>query len=195
MRTAFTRSGVCDGGVSLLAQQHIAFLARIAELLPTAKITLLIADQEADDLELGRACGQTPEAFRELVRQSVQAVAYEVAAQGWKVGEMTSVIPKFYERRHVISQEIANDPQLMNRIYTETIQRAAMYGKIREAFRGARFTEGEMIQRTVKTAAEYLVLGEYANTNNALLCNHTTTNLGWYKSAGAAVLHNPIAVY
>ncbi len=179
-----------NGGVSLLTQQHIAFLHQVIEVLPLATVTILVADQEAEDIELCRVCGKTPEEFHELVTESIMTTREAVAELGWTVEPMTAAIPDFHEQEQAIAARFLDDPTLKQRIKSETWQRAKMYYRIRLSF-----THAEMEQRTVRTAAQYVMLGEYTRNNSYLICNHTTTNLSWYKDAGAAVLHNPISVY
>jgi hypothetical protein len=165
------------GGVSLLAQLHISFLESVAKLLPDMRVILLLADQEAADPELARACKVTPEEFCQLVGDSIVATQTLVEEHGWTVEPMTQAVPGFAEREQAVVARLEATPELEQRLRKETWQRSAMY------------------QRTLRTAAQYVVLSEHAQANNSLICNHTTTNLAWYKDAGAAILHNPISIY
>jgi hypothetical protein len=189
------KQGVYDfvslgGGISLLAQHQIAFLTQVQEAIPDAKVRSLIADQEAEDPELCRKCGVTTEEFRALVALSVKETRSAVAARGWEVLPMTIAVPDFYEIEGITREELRSNASLRNRLTSESIQRSSMYERINR-----NFTNEEMFERTVRTAAQYLMLGRYASVNDMLVSNHTTTNLSWYNDAETATLHNPVAIY
>lgn len=179
-----------NGGVSLLAERHISFLEQLKHLLGDVAVVFLIADHEADDKELCRATRTSASEFRQLVMSSQQATAERVKAHGWGVELMTTVIHDLVEREQQISAWLAGNPAFNQRIVSETIARRAMYSRINPAL-----SSTEQVARTIKTAAQYIALGEYAALHGYLICNHTTTNLSWYLQTQAAVLHNPITVY
>ncbi len=188
----------CDGkytfrqlnnGISLLAQKQIDFLRAARQVLTEVEVTVAVADQEADDESLRKAVGESIESFRTKIRKTIEAIASAVKQDGWCVAAMTSVIPEFAEQEKLWMQRIRSDSGLSARITTDSIARSEMYRRI------APFTAEEMFARTLRTAAQYLTLGTWAQSNNALIANHTTTNLAWYLQTGAGILHNPIAVY
>lgn len=177
-------------GVSLLAERHIAFLERVAPVIPTAEIRLLLADQEVDDEEILRAVGVDAAEFRIRMDASLAATRERVAAHGWDVQFMTHAIPDLRQSEAAHASRIAENRSLDPRVTTETIQRQPLYQRVN------RFMPlPEMRRRTIRTAAQYLAMGHYAAERNALVCNHTTTNLAWYAETSAAILHNPISVY
>lgn len=188
----------CDGkytfrqlneGISLLAQKQIDFLRAAREVLSEVEVTIAVADREAEDESLRKSVGESIESFRAKVRGTIKAIASAIKQDGWCVATMTSVIPEFSEREELWIQKIRSDRALSARITTDAIARSEMYMRI------APFTAEEMFARTLRTAAQYLTLGTWAQSTNTLIANHTTTNLAWYLQTGAGILHNPIAVY
>lgn len=178
-----------NSGVSLLAYLHIRFLKNVALLLPEAKITILIADQEAEDNALCRAVNKSRKEFLSLVNGSISATQAEIMEFGWEARAMTNVIPNLLIKEQEEAEIIGNDSGLSSRIKSDTIARAEMYCRI------GRFSADEMEKRTIRTAAQYRVMAKFARENNLLVCNHSTINLSWYREIGAAVLHNPVSVY
>ncbi|MDD2785787.1 MAG: hypothetical protein PHS79_02720 [Patescibacteria group bacterium] len=179
-----------DGGISLLAELHIAFLERLAPILPNAQITLLLANQEAEDAAIIRAVGTTREEFQDKLYMSLTAIRTRIGRLGWEAKFMTDVIPDLVTKEKSFAQEISNDNSKRVRLQTELGSRMDMYRRIDN-----HMLYEEMMRRTVRTAAQYLTLGEFAFRENALVCNHTTTNLSWYGETNAAILHNPVSVY
>lgn len=178
-------------GVSLLAEKHLEFLAeRVSPLLPRARIIFLIADQEADDPDLVTAAGISHAEFMRRIQLSLDALRVRTAAYGWEAGFMTEQIPGLREQEAMFAQALRSDQAKSARIQTETLARSPMYRMIRP-----NMAVPQMLERTIRTAAQYLIMGELAARQNALICNHTTTNLAWYGETGAALLHNPISVY
>ncbi len=177
-------------GMPLLAHLHQDFLERVLECGLSLEVLFLVADQEADNLELCRAVGKTPGEFRALVEESVQATADVLAIRGWKALAMTSAIPDLAQREEVALLALSANPSFRNRLKSETLQRVEMYQRIRRGM-----SASEMEQRTLHTAAQYVVMGQYAGEHHLLLCNHSTTNLGWYLQTEAGILHNPVTVY
>lgn len=176
-------------GISLLGQLQIQFLSAVVQCLPGANILMLIADQESEDQEIYRASGITQEEMRAKIRDSIIATRAEVSQKGWRVEPMTSIIPNYHEREQQTIKRIQN-MGLASRLNTEMIQRASMYRRINPMM-----SVDIMLQRTIRGAAQYLLVGEFVCESLALICNHTTTNLAWYKEANAAVLHNPVSIY
>ena len=180
-----------QGGVSLVAQCHIAFIEKIQEFLPKVKPFILYADHEADDPELCARVGKTREEFLALVQNSITETRAMVESKGWKAKMMTEEIPDLVAQEHAYATQIASEPNYRQRITTDTTARAEMYQRI-----NGRLTFEEMRMRTIATAAQYVAMGQYATRQKYLICNHTTVNLAsWYLQTGAAVLHNPVSVY
>lgn len=186
-RYTFTDIG---GGVSFLAEQQINFLQGITEVLPDAKVQVLVADQEAEDSKIAAACNKTPEEFRQLISSSVDATNAVLDGVKWTAQTMTSAIPAFYESEAKKIAELTSGEIYSRRLAEECKQRVSLYKSI-----DASLSDDEMLQRTIRTASQYLTVGGFAAESGYLISNHTTTNLGWYNDAGAAILHNPLALY
>lgn len=179
-----------NGSVPLLARLHIAFLRDVQGELGNMNVHFLIADQEANDPYLRSAVRKSHEEFTSLVCASYLAVEDEMASIGWHAHLMSKFIGNLDEREHNIQERIKNAPEYRSRIQTDTYMRSGMYQKINPSI-----TADGMIERTIRTAAQYVALGEFAHERNFLVCNHTTVNLAWYQESSVGVLHNPISVY
>jgi hypothetical protein len=177
------------GGISLLTSLHIEFLNQLVQILPESPVTILIADQEAENPDLCRVCRKTREEFLELVLSSIRRTQEFVSERGWRVQPFTDYIPDLLAQEEVISQQLLDRPEIARRIRSETIDRQAMYRRI-----GA-FRFEEMMERTARTAAQYIVLGRQVKARQGIIVNHTTTNLGWYAETDVALLHNPVCIY
>jgi len=177
-------------GVSLLAERHIAFLQPISDIVPEAHIVLLLADQEVEDAEILRAVGVDANEFKARMDASLEATKRRVAAYGWEAGFMTEKLPDLCQTEIAFAKTIEADDSKRVRLTSETISRTPMYARINRTM-----SLEEMFRRTVRTAAQYLAMGHLVARKNALVCNHTTTNLSWYGETNAAVLHDPISVY
>ncbi len=179
-----------SGGVSLLAQKHIAFLELIAGMLPEADVIVLLADQEANDKDLCHSVGKTVEEFAALITQSIKKTAQLVSPKRWKVFAMTEFIPDLADTESEMIDWIRSRCEFDSRLLLDTMARSDMYWKINRSF-----TTSQMQERTIRTAAQYIALGKYVSSCNYLVCNHTTVNLSWYLQTEAAVLHNPVSIY
>jgi hypothetical protein len=185
----YTFSGL-SGGISLLAEKHIAFVFHLKELIPKLEIVFMYADLEAEDTELCKVTGTTKTQFLELLESSILVTRAAVEGLGIKVEKMSTVIPDLSSREGEYRAMLEGDTSYRQRIETESIARSTMYYRIRQ-----NMTAQEMRARTIRTAAQYLALGQFASSNNYLICNHTTVNLSWYLQVNAPVLHNPVDVY
>ncbi|HCU31275.1 TPA: hypothetical protein DIC21_00850 [Candidatus Uhrbacteria bacterium] len=183
-----------NGGVSLLAEKHVAFLLRLQQTLPRINVLLLMADHEADDEFLCLAVGKSRKEFIGLVEESVRATRKLVEPQGWRVEPMTAVISDLVTKEVEHQRQLINSSETFQRLKRETGERYSMYDKIARAAR-KRMSFEEMMERTAKTAAQYLVMGYFTAEHHHLVVNHTTTNLGWYTETEAAIIHNPVKVY
>lgn len=185
----YTFTGLGDG-VSLLAERQIRFLQPIAELLPEARILLLLADQESEDVEIQRAIRIDKATFDARIVHSLEALQDRVRPLGWDARAMTTEVPTLLADEHRVIGELTQDQGKRSRLLSETHQRHAMYDRIRITMPAE-----ERFRRTVRTAAQYIALAHAAMERRALICNHTTTNLSWYNDLDVAVLHNPVSVY
>ncbi|MCR4314541.1 MAG: hypothetical protein NUV84_04850 [Candidatus Uhrbacteria bacterium] len=179
------------GGMSLLLRRHIPFIERVVEVLPDAKILIMIADQEANDEALCRATHVGRETFLVNVRRSVISTKLAFASRGlpWEVALMTEVIPNLTTREEQLAEWIAQEERFARHITSDTYARRGMYTRMR--LRGSQLRT----TRTIQTAAQYVALGKVAEENGWLIVNHTTTNLAWYLKTRVGFLHNPVRVY
>ncbi|MFZ5365654.1 MAG: hypothetical protein ACOZBH_05685 [Patescibacteria group bacterium] len=184
----YTFQGI-SGGVSLLAQKHIAFLRKVIQIVPEARIILTLADLEAEDEEIRKCLHLSKEEFTQLLHSSLNAMRQDVKPLGWHSMMMTELFPQLesFEKECAVTVQAE---KYRDRIKAEMYSRIRMYKRIRPTF-----TAEEMLQRTIRTAAQYLAFGGYCAENGFIICNHTTTNLSWYLQTDAAFLHNPISVY
>ncbi len=179
-----------NGSVPLLAHMHIAFLRDVQSVAGDMDVHFLIADQEANDPYLRSAVQKSQEEFSSLVFSSYRATQREVDSLGWNAHLMSTFVADITEREQITHERIKNAPEHRVRIQTDTHMRSDIYRKISSII-----STEEMIERTIRTAAQYVALGEFAQERNLLICNHTTVNLGWYQESSVGVLHNPISVY
>lgn len=177
-------------GVPLLAELHLMFLSQVIEVLPQATVIIMVADQEAEDTVLAVACGVSPNEFRERIHGSIQSIRERVVGLPIRVCAMTDVMPTLTSDEQAVAEWIRQTSQFRSRIDSEACQRAKMYRRIVSGL-----TWKQMRERTIRTAAQYVALGRFANAQQMLICNHTTTNLSWYKETEVGVLHNPVQVY
>jgi hypothetical protein len=187
--SVYTFNGI-GGGVSLLAEKHIAFLERVAKVLPEMLVIIAVADHEADDPLLCGKVSKTREEFLLLVESTRMKIQETVSSYGWSSVLMTQLIPNLVADEAMIFDEIKGNPDFRQRIISETISRSDMYYKI-----SASLTDEEMKDRTIKTAAQYLALARFAVGRGMLVCNHTTTNLSWYLQTDVTLIHNDVEVY
>jgi len=189
----YTYKGL-GGGISLLAARHIDFLCQIQQVVPDVAVLLLMADHEADDPVLCRAARKTREEFLELVQTSIVAIQEHINSFGWRIQAMTEIIPDLVVQEEKIAQRLGSTPEFRYRLTDETFSRLEMYDRIASAA-GIRFNEKDLFARTIKTAAQYVAMGNFAAAKARIIVNHTTTNLNWYRQTEAAVIHNPVSVY
>ncbi len=178
------------GGLSLLAEKHILFLRTVTRLLGIRNVTILIADHEADDEVICKSIGKTREEFLELIRASKIFTLEAVSSLGWSVELMTDVMPLLIKKEEEKQNYIRGQASFEAHLFRETNDRIELYQKISNTL-----GFDDMKMRTVRTAAQYLALGEFAAEKGAIIANHTTTNLSWYLKTDVAVLHNPVKVY
>lgn len=184
----YTFKGLGDG-VPLLAKRHIVFLESVQKLIPDMHVSLLVANHEADDEALCVATGCTRDEFLRRLQRSLIAVQDLIAEYGWSASFMTDVVKDLISEERLVARELQHNETYAGHIKMENIARQPMYRRI------GQFTIEEQRRRTLTTAAQYVVLGRFAERRNMAICNHSTTNLAWYLREGVAVLHNPIQVY
>ncbi|MBI5793516.1 hypothetical protein HZA87_00285 [Candidatus Uhrbacteria bacterium] len=176
-------------GVPLLTMLHVKFLRKVLEILPSLKVTILVANQEAEDLAICAKAGIDQEEFRRRILTSLERTQRLVRPLGWDAAAMTEFIPNFLGQEKQTMEWIAGHAAFRGHVLADTLARVALYRRIGE------FTDEEKVRRTIRTAAQYVVLGRFAESQDFLICNHTTTSLAWYLKTRVGLLHNPVTVY
>jgi hypothetical protein len=177
-------------GVSLVTRRHRPFLKRLVELVPEARITILVADHEARDPALQKATRLSQEEFSRRMAETVRATRRSVAPLGWEVLPFSEFFPSFLQCRAANIRWIGANPEFEAHIAADTLARERFY----RLFCAAETPKAKR-DRTVKTAAEYVCLGRFAAERGLLIVNHTTTNLAWYLKTEVGVLHHDVRVY
>lgn len=176
-------------GVPLLSQLHLELFDRLIPHLSQAQFEIVLADQEADDVALCLRTGKTHKEFLSLVRDSAMSIKSHIGNRPYQTYLMTDRFPTLRRLESEFGSTIGKNAQTMSRIQIDTIARSEMYRQLGVTSRD------EMLSRTIRTAAQYCALASLAVTENFLVCNHDTVNLGWYNHQQAAVLHNNVSIY
>ena len=179
-----------NGGISLLAINQIEFLRALVKLGVKVFAKLVYADQEVDDWRMLDKVRTSESEFMHRINQSLAATKKLLKDDGWDVDLMTQLISSFRDKERELTLMIEANQSWRHRLQTETLQRTEMYLRIQNPLPAA-----DALKRTIRTAAQYMVLGNYAKETGYLISNHTTTNLGWYAETNAGVLHNPVEIY
>ncbi len=177
-----------NGGISLLALKHAMFVRRLEKILPLS-VEFLIADQESEDVLIRQAIRKTKEEFDHLITSSLQTMREQFEARGWRASKMTTFAPEITALEHLFSEKL-KEAQALSKLECEAIMRKAMYDKI-----NPQMSAGLRVERATRTASQYLAMGTIATRSNALVVNHTTVNLRYYKTTGTALVHNEVSVY
>jgi len=186
----YHRVHTLGSGVSLLTRLHLPFLERLAALIPMIRVTILVADFEAEDRILRQATGLTREAFIDRVHRTAAATRALVRPFGWNAKLFSDFMPSFLEARTQAVKWIGSVPAFDPQLRADTLARSDFY---RLYYPNGTFNR--MMGRTIKAAAEYTVLGDEAAARGLIIVNHTTTSLSWYLRTQAAFLQNPIRTY
>lgn len=183
----YTYQGLGDG-VPLLVTQHAAFLQRLKSFLGGTEVTFLLGDHEAHSPMVVRAAGISKEEFLRRVRRSEIATREFLQPMGWDVACVTEYIPDFLPQAQEECQAMQGGSVSEVLLQGLNAAKAPVYERIGHPF------EGWML-RTTENSAAYVVLARYAAAQGAIVCNHTTPNLLWYRKMGVALLHNHLRIY
>jgi len=176
-------------GVPLLVKLHIPFLQGISRLLEDQVcVRILLADQEASVGPLAERIGIDETEFRRRVQCSITASRRAVRGFGWQVEAMTDVVPDFSARVEAVRRELLADESTRTRIRRDVLARERLYDLIG-------YPKDIRFDRSAETLAQYVTLGRFAAERDALIANHTTSSLDWYRNTDAGLLHNPVRVY
>lgn len=174
------------GEIPPLVKRHVPFLKDITALLPSIKIMFLLDDQEAYDAQLCRSVGRSQTDFLQCVHNSLDATREYIAPMGWSIFTTTEMIPDSLSKEEAAIKHLSG-VQFKQRFVTETARQVDRYLKVHRSL-----TFEEMCERSIKNAAQYVVLGDWAASQQYFLCTHTTINLGWYLQTEATVLHDAV---
>lgn len=187
---AYTFRGL-NSGISLMAWHQIRFLRSIQETLSIPlEVKIAYPDQEVDDKHLLEWSQGDEQLFQKKIDSSILTTRAEVQKDGWQVCAMSEFLPDFRRQEEKVKAELRQNEKVRARIISETMHRMELYKKIHRDI-----TPDEAIERTIRGASHYIILGKYAVANKVAISNHTTTNLSWYNETGAGLLHNPVNVY
>ncbi len=185
----YTFNGGLGSGVSLLAQRHLDFILPLINQNLVAA-TLVYADQEANDASLCACAGISANTFRARVLESVHATRTLCASRNLTitVDIMTNIFPTLVSSETQCTEYVRQERA--EHLASDATARATMYRTINSTM-----THAEMVERTARTAAQYVALGRLASAQGFLVANHTTVNLRWYLHTDVGLLHNAISVY
>lgn len=175
-------------GISPLVLKHAVFVARLEEIIPLS-VEFLIPDQEADDILILQAVRKTKEEFDHIIDSSLQTMKEQFEPKGWRASKMTAFAPDIVALEHFFRQSL-KEASAISKLECEAVMRKALYDKI-----DPQMSAGLRVERTTRTASQYLAMGTVATRSNALIVNHSTVNLRHYKTTGTALVHNEVSVY
>jgi hypothetical protein len=174
-------------GVPLVFMKHWPFLNRVVHLVPCVCVTILIADHEGELPDFRQSLGVTLKKFRASVRGTRKAIK-QIVPKSWSVFLFTKMFPRFLDQTLTRAQSLLADPDFANSLRADAILRGRLYQMLG-------YPPESWIDRTAHVAGQYLCLGEAVVAQNAIVCNHSTTSLRWYRQVHAAILHNPVTIY
>ncbi len=185
----YGKLGNCKEDVITFLGRHKAFLEAVTAAVPLLKPTFLVPNHEVANETLCRTSRISSEDLRGLMAEVKAIVSQVVASHEWTCSNMLEIIPDIGRREQEVFESIRTQSKFTSKIHAQTHLRRHMY------LQGTYAMDFEdMKLRTMQTAAQYIVLGNFAAGREMLICNHTTTSLGWYMETGAAVLNNPITL-
>jgi hypothetical protein len=175
--------------IPLLAVQHHGLLEPLLRRVPQLQCEILVADGEASDSAIQNKVGLSEAAFQARIAQSIDTARRSFKAVGIEVLAMSERFPTLQSEKARLVAAMRVDEHRYARFASDTIARSPMYRKLG-------ITDPEvMLERTIRTAAEYAALATLTKAEGVLICNHETVNLSWYTDYGAALLHNPVRLY
>ncbi len=175
---------ICASNAGDLVKSHVVFLNEILTILPIDKINLLVGGKGSEtEAELLADVKKTETMLKKLL-VAMEASGEIGTNQNWEVKSIADIDLTMGEKELKKFREISNNLGLEAHINHTTIARSVLhhYNNIKDT-RGA----------TIRGAAQYVALGECADSHKMLVCNHQTIFLSWYLQTEAAVLHNPTA--
>lgn len=178
----YTFQGLGDG-VPLLVTLHAQFLKRLEPHLEGVEVVFLFGDHEAHSPMVVHAAGISKEEFLRRVRCSERATGAFLKPMGWKVAFVTEYIPDFLRQAEAECQAMQQGSVPRELLEHLNEAKAPVYRRIGHP-------PEDWMLRTTENSAAYVVLARYAAGQSAIVCNHTTPNLLWYRKIGVPVLHN-----
>lgn len=183
----YTYQGLGDG-VPLLVTQHARFLKQLEPYLGGAQVTFLLGDHEAHSPMVVKAAGISKEEFLRRVKCSLSATLDFLKPLGWNAVLVTEHIPDFLAQAEQECQAMQSGSVPQALLDGLNAAKAPVYRRIGHQ------PDGWML-RTIENSAAYVVLARYVAGQGAIVCNHTTPNLLWYRKLGVAFLHNDLRIY
>ena len=184
-KTDFSAAGL-GMGIPPLALQQIRFLQRIQEIVPQARPILLMPDQEGSKHEKARARGLTEEEIRDRICASAQALQKHVEGTGIAVSLFSVLMPNVVERELCVAEELLADPKALYVINDMAHSRASYYHQM-----DSRMIYADRSRLQARSAAQYVVLGQFAAQKRALLCSYNQESIPWYNRTEAVILSAP----
>lgn len=175
-----------NGKAPPLALRHLEHFEKCKEVAGNMTALLLMPDLESEDESLRSATKLGKDEFAALIKASGVELQ-KAAGTHICVANMSCLIPDLAKRENAAREWIRNEPSFGIRIQNDTWHRDALYARTMPGS-----SREERIERTIRTAAQYVALGHCAAEMRHLVMNHTTTNLAWYGKTEAGVLHNPV---
>ncbi len=192
------------GDIPLLYLKHQKLLGKLSAADTDIHVKYFLADTERSDLELLKASGVSVADFDVRIEETMIALERDVASKSFAgaVSKLSDILEPATETS--IAKKITSDEKLHSLVVTQSINRSGMYQKIKR-----NMSPEEMLERTLRTAAQYIAVSRHALENDLVICNHTTTNLPWIDSKGGhlfadknkanvsnpALIHAPFTVY
>ncbi len=174
------------GEIPPLVKRHIPFLKKMVEFIPAIKVLFLLDDQEAYDAKLCHSVGKSREEFLKCIHNSLELIREYIIPTGWSVFTTTELIQdSLLKEKSAV--EYLSGQKFKQRFVTETARQVDRYRRVHVSI-----TFEEMCERSIKNAAQYIVLGNWAATHKCLVCTHTTINLAWYLKTEAVILHDAV---
>lgn len=191
------------GNVPLLTQVHLGADLEVVKMLETANVpyeyVIMVADVEAvDEIFCDKfAGGDQSEFLRRCISsaQSTQEVLDQVKNANMLSGNLRS--SRFFTEfgyqeflntqrayESVLRQKYQEDSSFRARVDTDIVTRRQMYERMYDKVLRANHIDYHqfLVGRDIRTKAQYLTLGRLISSasENAIIINHPTTNIGMF---------------
>ena len=160
-----------------LVQSHLAFLEKVAEILPVVKALFLFPTHTKSK------SGED----RDVLCKTVDEIQWRLRGSFHQALAMEDLIPDIADQEDRMKDELRHSmPPEWSSLF-ETLHRG------RSDYYARRGLAPELWEEwTRKGIAEFSVLGRFAVATNSLISCHSTRRISCLIKVGAGVLHNPI---